>query len=422
MATQPFRFGGKTVEEMSPEELEEARQFLREASAGYSGLVEGRPFGEQVVPEETQRWQGITGAPGLMPGAGVGSLREPERDPLQAALTSIEGGAFRDIGELRRRQLGGVASVPPAAAPPSMTWEQALMEGGHGPAEPPAPPVAGQAPPAAEEEQYRTVIGSRRDPTTGRIIFETQRVKAADVPVDIGSFPTQGAQEWQRGALAENAQRAAATAAFQRTHPLRVTYDPATGDPFKGFQVRAGQGGFSPSRTAEDVLGRFGAKSVADLSEEQLQQESPAVQQVMREAQDNALARRAREAAIADVEAKRGLAAAQAAREEALGGIAQEQLKEVQDPVLRVQRQLAEYNALRETLRPEVAQAVETEVASTVATLTKAGYSPNDAMVADIRRRALEKHTGTSYANLIRDLQMLTPGGYAATIRSQGSY
>lgn len=215
---------------------------------------------------------------------------------------------------------------------------------------------------------------------TGKITFETQRVLAGDVPVDLDQFRTQGAAEWQQQALGENAQRAAATRAYQLAHPGKTSYSPETGLPTTGFQVREGAGGFSPSRQRPELT-----KSWEEVS----RTESPAIQDLWLRDKQQAMALATQEGALQDVETRRRLGTAQA-------GLAERQLAEQLDPTLVTKGRIAAYNLMQQQLGASAAASVEMKLETARQALEAGGMSPAmiEAAVKALREKYITETAG----------------------------
>lgn len=224
-------------------------------------------------------------------------------------------------------------------------------------------PQAAQAAQGAEE--YKTVIASRRTPE-GRIVFETQRVPvssiAAQGPPESGedtySGPGLGVEEWKQKALAENAARRMQSARFGGVNP--------SGQPAAGFQVRAGEGGFSPSR--QIPLGK--------TWEEVYATESPLVQEKWLEAKRQGQQLEAETAPIQEAALRRR--------------ILEQQARRLEDPSIEVKERMA----LAETVLPQAtkkrAEAVEAWVQERL-TLLRAMNQPSGPDIEGGLRVAAEK-------------------------------
>lgn len=362
---------------MTAEQLAAERKRLAEAAAGLDALRKTLPESYTGLGVEEY---GTAGLPSQMnpQHRALDAETAAKQQELNAQRAAVEAAVARSedrkLSEAARAQV--LAATGGATSPKTM--EQALMEGGNA-IEPSGGPVAAQVA-HPQEDQYKTIIGSRRDPLTGKITFETQRVRATDVPVDLGQFPTQGANDWQNQALGENAQRAAATRAFQLAHPEQTTYSPETGLPTTGFQVRAGAGGFSPSTPIP---------SAAMSPEEVLATQSPLVADMWFERKARADEARARAGALQDVETRRRLGTAQA-------GLAERQLAEQTDPTIVTRGRIASYDLMQQKLGSTTALAIESFLRTVRQNLEAAGQPPAmvEAAVKAMRDKKIEEKSG----------------------------
>jgi len=364
---------------MTPAQIEAERQRLLAADAGYKALqatAGGEAIDLNAQPNLRGAWlSGKIGAADAR--SAEAKLLQTQRDAKAAENRAAMGeldkelqGRKQKAEQARIESLLSLPSSTPAA--PAKTMEQALMEGGNEVPTGPASPGTSPAKPAGEEEM-KTIIAARRDPS-GKIVFETQRVPVSAAP---GGSYSEGVADWKKQALGENAQRAAATAAFQREAPERTSYDQA-GRPFQGFQVREGAGGFSPIRALPGL-----DKSYKEIAAT----ESPLVQDVWMEARQKQLGLGAQEAALTEAQTRNRLAGTQ-------GSILEENLKRLQDPKLGVREQMALREEVSRQLAVEKAPLIEQETQAALDILKRAGTPADDTVAALIRRKIHDKYTG----------------------------
>lgn len=170
----------------------------------------------------------------------------------------------------------------------------------------------------------------------------------------------------------------------------------------RGFQVRQGPGAFSPGRQVEDVLQEQG-EDLTSLGERQILQESPAVQALLREAQQNEFVRRTQAAGIGDLDLRRRLLTAQA-------GTAEEGLRRLQDPTVEAQEQMALYDFIQKRLTPEVQQRVEGKLKLAVDAMTQqAGVPPSPQVIEAMRQAITDQESGGAFTTLAQRRQLLDP-------------
>jgi hypothetical protein len=399
MGSQPFMLNGKRLEELSDEELELAKEELRQQSTGWDAL---KALGNATLAQ--------TGIPSIAAaGSELASLSDQERSRL--GLVGMVGRGLAAADEAidspmrQLRQHGGSILFGQGEAPqmrtiqsrPSIprTREDAIMAGG-GEVAPPGGPVSAQ--PAAGSE-FKTIITSRRGgPGEGPVVFETSRVPIAQQPraAEPGDYagPGLGVEEWKARALAENPMRAIRTEQLGSLNP--------SGARSTGFQVREGSGGFSPSAAIPDVSADFN---------EVMQTQSPAVQDIWLERRARAMALAREQAGIGELEARSKLLGAQAGQAEAeTAGIA--------DPMVAAKRMAAMYDYVSQNIGEQAAGAIQADIQAAVATLKQSGaWSPEieRAAIAAITR----KHTGSeAVAQQVRAIMGGVPAVAAAQART----
>jgi hypothetical protein len=340
---------------MTPEELARERLRLYEQAIGLDALRRTLPEAGGVGLEEY-------GTAGL-----TSQQMSPEQRALDeevarrqreynarrdAVLAAEERLAARRRTEKAQQQVSGALgespTTPDAGAPGEMGGPPSSMIVGG--------PVAAQTPTQPTGPTTKTIIASRVDPVTKKVVYETQ-VVPIDEPGGTYRVSAGDVDVWKKGALAENDQRLAATRAYQLAHPERTTYSPETGDPTTGFQVRAGQGGFSPSRQRPGLDKTW---------EEVSRTESPALQDLWLKDKQQAMAIAAQEAALQDVETRRRLQAAQA-------GVAERELEERKDPTVVARGRIAAYEVMRQHLGESSARSIELKLAAAKQALEAAG-------------------------------------------------
>jgi hypothetical protein len=374
--------------------LDELRKTI--PSAGGVGLEEFGTAGlTQLSPEQTALDAEV-------------ARRQRELNTQQAAVDSaMKRAEERKRTEAARAQVGAALGDKPATSPAAATYSPADLANFDELAG-----VGGAASQATQpaERQYKTIIGSRRD-ERGNVVFETQRVPVDQQPVSQGQGEYQGAglgvDEWKRQALGENAQRAAATRAFQMAHPEQTSYSRETGEPTTGFQVREGQGGFSPSRQRPGLEKTW---------EEVSRTESPALQDLWLRDKQQALAISGQEEALKEIETRRRLGAAQT-------GLAERELQERVDPSLVTRGQIASYNVMRQEFGQQQADQIEADVKAALEVLSKQGQvSP--ALAEAIRQNVMRKYlTPDQLQNFQQRLAATTsPTVAAAQARTTPSY
>lgn len=398
----PYLYKGKPYDQLTDEERKAAQEELTNQVHGYEALQ--RPTPASLAPA------GMGG--GAAYGAMAGSIATAPGDielqnqllPRLNALRTQESALaesgkqaeVKRIAEEARRRLDTAAGRPDKPPPPR-TMQEAIMEGGGEVGGTPTVPAAALQ---AAGPQFKNTIVSRRTPD-GRIVFETQMV-----PVDLSTAalaverpdgyqgPGLGVEEWRARALAENPQRAAATAA----HPGIGT----SGEMPQGFLVRAGEGGYGASRQIPALSKSF---------EEVMSTESPLVQDKWLEAKAKSLGIGAQEAQLLESETRRKLGGAQA-------GVAEEQLRRLKDPAVEVRDNFAMHDAIMQRINPQVAAVVGTKLSAAIDVLTKQlGGPPPTAIVDAIRNRLVMEQTGKSYDEMLNQVMGTVPGVAAAKAR-----
>lgn len=346
-------------EGMTSEQLAEERRRLSEAAIGLQSI-------QRDIPQADVGEYGMAGLVSQMnPEARALDVeRERKAQEIKAQQAALEAAVARSE-EARRIEAARARVASAVGAPPSRsrTMEQALMEGGHTVGETPQGPTStiGMGP---QERQYKTVIGSRIDPYTNKIVFETQRVPVEDVPADLAQAgPMPAAEQWRAGALSENPMRAAMTSAYGGVNP--------SGQRSTGFQVRPGEGGFSPSAAIPP--------STAS-PEEVLATQSPAVADLWFERKS-----RANEAAAQEARLKLGQTQVQ---------ISQEELKRIQDPTITVRERFALREDAKRRLLAERGDQIEQQVLVAIDAVKASGQQVTPQLEAVIRSSVTDKLAG----------------------------
>jgi len=352
---------------LTPEELAKERLRLYQMGVGLAGLRQGMPHPEGVdlpQPDTAVEWSSI-GIPGMTPEQAALdkeiARRQRELNARAGAINTAERAAGL-AGRTRAAQSQVASAIGEPSSRQPLTAEQALIEGGQSPVTSTAP-TASTDPGAfvGPKQMTKEVITAVRQPD-GRIVFTNATVPINDTAAE--KAYGEGVGDWRSKALAENDIRARTQGGLN-----------ASGQVSQNFLV-GNTPGYGASRQLPALSASF----------EDVQQESPLIQ-------DKWMAKKLQDLGLSTQEAELGGLGSRNRLMNAQAGLAEEQLRRQQNPEIAAREVLAPYNVTRQVLGEERAAKIEDDFHTAVRALQALGkYDPADDIA--IRQRIIEANTG----------------------------